>query len=418
MPFLPLATTASNSRIFFWLSVSSASIVLGCDVKVRPDGDGMRRRDSAAVGNAYRIGGGSGTVKERLVKVAAMPAARTRRAGSAAMIVRGFAAIAGHERTITMLRAHQAAGRLAHAYCLIGEEGIGKAAVARALAEELLLGEGQPSRLEVHPDFWSDDRAEAISIDEIRFHPERGAQAHDQSLQQFLSLKPFVAPLRVALLANAERMTEAAQNCLLKTLEEPPPNTVLVLTTAYPDHLLPTCLSRCQLVAVSPVGRSTLAGFIASRSGTPEEAEALAGLAHGRPGWAVRAMLDREWVARLDRWAEELSALAFEDVDGVLTYAARFGQGPQADMRLVVTDALRGFTAFLRDAMLLQAGLLARMPASRQSALETWVARVPADHARASLAAAQRTQLLIDQNVNPRLAMEVMLLDLRVRRPA
>ena len=332
------------------------------------------------------------------------------------MIVRGFAAIAGHERTITMLRAHQAAGRLAHAYCLIGEEGIGKAAVARALAEELLLGEGQPSRLEVHPDFWSDDRAEAISIDEIRFHPERGAQAHDQSLQQFLSLKPFVAPLRVALLANAERMTEAAQNCLLKTLEEPPPNTVLVLTTAYPDHLLPTCLSRCQLVAVSPVGRSTLAGFIASRSGTPEEAEA--GLAHGRPGWAVRAMLDREWVARLDRWAEELSALAFEDVDGVLTYAARFGQGPQADMRLVVTDALRGFTAFLRDAMLLQAGLLARMPASRQSALETWVARVPADHARASLAAAQRTQLLIDQNVNPRLAMEVMLLDLRVRRPA
>src|SRR5438132_7102373 len=253
-----------------------------------------------------------------------MPASRIRRsAGSAPAIARGFAAMAGHERALTILRAHQRAGRLAHAYCLTGEESIGKTALARALAEELLLGEGQPRRLEIHPDFWSDDRPEAISIDEIRFHPERGAQAHDQSLQQFLSLKPFVAPLRVALLANAERMTEAAQNCLLKTLEEPPPNTVLVLTTAYPDHLLPTCLSRCQLVAVSPVGRSTLAGLLASRSGTPEEAEALAGLAHGRPGWAVRAMLDREWVARLDRWAEELSTLAFEDVDGVLTYAAR-----------------------------------------------------------------------------------------------
>ncbi|HXN57955.1 MAG TPA: hypothetical protein VN912_05150, partial [Candidatus Angelobacter sp.] len=159
-----------------------------------------------------------------------MPTSRTRR--GATTVVRGFAAIAGHQRAITILRAHQAAGRLAHAYCLIGEEGVGKTAVARALAEELLLGEGQPSRLEVHPDFWCDDRPEAISIDEIRFHPERGAPAHDQSLQQFLSLKPFVAPLRVALLANAERMTEAAQNCLLKTLEEPPPNTVLVLTTA------------------------------------------------------------------------------------------------------------------------------------------------------------------------------------------
>src|SRR5207248_6026445 len=103
------------------------------------------------------------------------------------------------------------------------------------------------------------------------FHPERGAPAHDQSLQQFLSLKPFVAPLRVALLANAERMTEAAQNCLLKTLEEPPPNTVLILTTAYPDHLLPTCLSRCQIIGMSPVGRPAMVEFISGRQ--PNDAE-------------------------------------------------------------------------------------------------------------------------------------------------
>src|ERR1700704_6422900 len=131
-----------------------------------------------------------------------MPAARTRR--GVVTTVRGFAAIAGHQRAISTWRAQRAAGRLAHAYCLIGEEGVGKTAVARALAEELLLGEGHPSRLEVHPDFWCDDRPEAISIDEIRFHPEKGAPAYDQSLQQFLSLKPFVAPSRVALLANAE----------------------------------------------------------------------------------------------------------------------------------------------------------------------------------------------------------------------
>jgi DNA polymerase-3 subunit delta' len=345
-----------------------------------------------------------------------MPASRTRR--STALVPKGFAAIAGHDRAISILRAHQRAGRLSHAYCLTGEEAIGKTAVARALAEELLLGEGQPLRLEVHPDFWSDDRPEAISIDEIRFHPERGAPTHEQSLQQFLSLKPFVAPLRVALLANAERMTEAAQNCLLKTLEEPPPNTVLVLTTAYPDHLLPTCLSRCQLIALSPVARLAMVGFIKARQPNEAEAEALVGLAHGRPGWAARALTDRDWVVRIDRWAEQLAALAFEDVDGVLTYAARFGQGPQAEMRLVAADALRGFTAFLRDAMLLQAGVLSSMPAERKSALEAWSVRVPLDHVRASLAAAQRTQLLIDQNVNPRLAMEVMLLDLRVRRPA
>lgn len=314
-----------------------------------------------------------------------------------------------------MLRAHRHTGRLAHAYCFSGEEGIGKATLARALAEELLLGEGQPPRLEVHPDYWEDDRPEAISIDEIRFHPEKGAQAHDQSLQQFLSLKPFVASLRVALLANAERMTEAAQNCLLKTLEEPPSNTVLVLTTAYPDHLLPTVLSRCQVIGLSPVGRDAVAGLVLSRKATDLQAEALASLAHGRPGWAMRALAEKEWIVRLDRWSAQLAALAFEDVDGVLGYAAKFGQGPQAEMRGVASEALRGFTAFLRDAMLLQAGLLKAMPLERQNALDAWVARVPPDHVRRSLAAAQRTQLLIDQNVNPRLAMEVMLLDLRVK---
>jgi DNA polymerase-3 subunit delta' len=329
----------------------------------------------------------------------------------------GFERIAGHGRSIGILRAQRSAGRLAHAYCLTGDPGIGKTAVARALAEELLLGPGQPARLDVHPDFWSDDREEAISIDEVRFHPEKGAQAHDQSLQQFLSLKPFVAGMRVGLLANAERMTEAAQNCLLKTLEEPPPNTVLVLTTAYPDHLLPTCLSRCQVIALSPIGRPALAEFLTARGCEAQKAEVLAGLAHGRPGWALRANSEGSWVSAMDRWAEDLARLAFEDVDGVLSYAARFGQGPQAEMRLVASEALRAFIAFLRDAMLCAAGVADAMPAARRSLLETWAARVPPDHLRACLAGAQRTQLLIDQNVNPRLAMEVMLLDLRVKQP-
>src|SRR2546423_15661650 len=122
-----------------------------------------READNGAVGNSSRIGVGSDTVKERLVKVGGMPASRTRR--SPAVITRGFAAIAGHERAIMILRAHQRAGGLAHAYCLTGEEGIGKTGVARALARGLLLGAGQPSAPAVHPGFSSDDRPEAIHID-------------------------------------------------------------------------------------------------------------------------------------------------------------------------------------------------------------------------------------------------------------
>jgi DNA polymerase-3 subunit delta' len=324
--------------------------------------------------------------------------------------------VIGHVRTIATLQGQREHGRLAHAYCLMGEEGIGKTTLARALGEELLLGPGQPPRLEVHPDFWIDDRDEAISIDEIRFKPERGAEAHDQSLQQFLSLKPFVAPVRVAILANAERMTEAAQNCLLKTLEEPPPNTVMVLTTAYPDHLLPTCLSRCQLLQLAPVPAAALETWLREVRHAGARAEELTALAHGRPGWAARAQAEPARLAAAQRWAAELPELAFADVDTILSYAARFGQGPAADQRVVAGEALLAFSGWLRDALLVQAGLAQAqvLPSDRRAAIQEWVGRVPSLHLRATLAGAQRTRLLIDQNVNPRLAMEMLLLDSRL----
>jgi DNA polymerase III subunit delta' len=328
----------------------------------------------------------------------------------------GFARVLGHARAVSFLQAQRASGRLAHAYCLIGEEGIGKTTLAGALAEELLLGDGRPPRLEVHPDFWIDDREEAISIDEIRFHPEKGAPTHDQSLQQFLSLKPYVASARVAVLANAERMTEAAQNCLLKTLEEPPAGTVLVLTTAFPDHLLPTCLSRCQTLALSSVGRPELAGWLRTEWGAGDQAEALAGFAQGRPGWALHALRDPAWFSGFARWVDELTPLAFADASTILLYASRFGQGPYAEQRLNAGRALRALSGWLKDALLIRAGMseATSVPPAQRSGLEAWASRIPPGHLRASLAQAQRTQLLIDQNVNPRLAMEILLLDFRV----
>jgi DNA polymerase-3 subunit delta' len=206
---------------------------------------------------------------------------------------------------------------------------------------------------------------------------------------------------------------------LLKTLEEPPPNTVLVLTTAYPDHLLATCLSRCQILQLAPVPAATLETWLRTSWHAGERAPDLAALAHGRPGWAVRALSDPTRLAAAERWEAELPALAFADVDTILAYTVRFGQGPAADQRLVAGEALRALTAWLRDAVLVQAGLgETSLSGSRRRALEQWVSGIPAVHLRAFLAGTQRTQLLIDQNVNPRLAMEVLLLDSRVPVPA
>src|SRR5438132_11502163 len=136
-------------------------------------------------------------------------------------------------------------------------------------------------------------------------------------------------------------MTEAPQNCFLKALQAPPPTPLLVRTTAYPDHLLPAVVSRCQSIALAPVSRSALVAWLVDRGTASDRAEGIASLAQGRPGLALHALQDPRWVEASDRWGREISALAFEPTDSVLAYASRFGQGPQAEQRVIASEALR-----------------------------------------------------------------------------
>ena len=95
-----------------------------------------------------------------------------------------FSGVAGHAAALQHLRAQLASGRLAHAYLFTGEPGVGKTTVARRLAQALL----PELPLERHPDYWEDDRREALKIDEIRLLPDRQPEHHQQSLQAFLAL--------------------------------------------------------------------------------------------------------------------------------------------------------------------------------------------------------------------------------------
>jgi hypothetical protein len=134
----------------------------------------------------------------------------------------------------------------------------------------------------------------------------------------------------------------------------------------------------------------------------------------------VRALQEPAWLESFSRWVDEIAPLAFADTSTILLYASRFGQGPYAEQRLQAGRALRALSSWLRDALLVSAGMseAASVAPARKPQLEAWASRVLPGHLQTSLGQAQRTQLLIDQNVNPRLAMEVLLLDLRVSRPA
>lgn len=209
------------------------------------------------------------------------------------------------------LAARREAGRLPHALLLHGAPGMGKEAFALHLAAALLcrapaaeapcgacpecalVAAGtHPDRLVVTP---PEDRR-SIGIDAIR------------ALAEHLSLTAGRGGAKPVVLVPAERMTPEAANSLLKTLEEPPPGTVLLLVSHAPGLLLPTLRSRCQAVAFPPASAAAAGDWLRGQGGADLDAALLLGLASGRPLAALGLAKERGLIAR-ERVLGDLEAL-------------------------------------------------------------------------------------------------------------
>lgn len=153
------------------------------------------------------------------------------------------------ERALGDLRRSHAAGRLAHAYFVVGAPRREAGELAAAVIEWLVAGDSGRPVPRYHPDvFWVEPRSKlrSIVVDDIR------------ALNARLQATAFCGGWKIAVLVGADRMMEAAANAFLKTLEEPAPMTLLLLLTDAPEGVLPTIRSRAQVLHVS--GRQTVAG--------------------------------------------------------------------------------------------------------------------------------------------------------------
>jgi DNA polymerase III subunit delta' len=320
-----------------------------------------------------------------------------------------WAGIVGQPAALALLQRAIAQDRLAHAYAFVGPSGVGRRRAALAFAQAALCparGCGAcPICRRVAGGQFPD--CQVIAPTPPRENPKgtptiRIEQIRD--LERTAALAPLEGARKVFVVDDAERMTLTTAQALLKTLEEPPPRTHLVLILANPRALPPTVLSRCQRVRFGPLAEGDAARLLEARGVSPAASELLARLAQGRPGLALGTDLDALRARRqaaLALMAEPPTRL------GVALDAAPTD-------RQTVAAYLELYWSWYRDALCLAAGgspaLLVH--ADQEVALRALAARVPIPTLAAGLARVKAAWLALEGNLNPRLALETALLGL------
>jgi DNA polymerase-3 subunit delta' len=226
--------------------------------------------------------------------------------------------VIGHDEQRRRLAQAWKAGKLAHAYLFVGPNGVGKRTFARQFAQVLLCRNPNVDALEPcgecesckpfeagnHPDFFEismeSDRNE-FRINVIRdFLPQLG-------------LKPALSGERVAVIDDADLFSEEAANALLKTLEEPPPRSRLLLIASRMEGMLPTIRSRCQRIAFTSLSIDEAAEALL-QSGLAESSDRAKSLAELSEGSLadVEQLADDEWRQLRPRILERFSAPSFD----------------------------------------------------------------------------------------------------------
>ncbi|HET8725013.1 MAG TPA: DNA polymerase III subunit delta' [Anaeromyxobacteraceae bacterium] len=332
-----------------------------------------------------------------------------------------FAEIIGQDRAVLALRAALRRHGLHHAYLLAGPEGVGKGTVARLLAQAAncerddgdACGTCAPCRKiarGVHPDVLLVERERDMAR-AGRWEPKGGrTPSRDivvdqvrELLDRRLSMRRFEGRRRVVVVDPADAMNVQAQNALLKTLEEPPPDTTLVLVSSSADALLPTVRSRCLRLPFSPLPVALVEERLRA-AGRPEElARLAASLSGGSLGAALA--LDEEAIAARRGAVEEAAALRADDARPWLAFARRHGE-----KRERARETCELLLVWLRDVLVrATAGEGAPLALADLEARTAEVARLGPEQALRRIDAVRRAIVALRHNASAPLALERML---------
>jgi len=319
--------------------------------------------------------------------------------------------LTGHEWAVDMLKKHVVNGTTRHAYLFSGPPGLGRRTLALRFAQALNcttpVSGGIPCgacrdckqiAATAHPDLTviqADSEGGTLKVDQIR------------EARKSLTLKPYMSKFRVAIFLRFQEANDNAANALLKTLEEAPSYAVLILTADNPEQLLPTIVSRCEVLRLRPLSIEEVKQDLIS-SVDDERARLIAHIAGGRPGYARRLVGDDDL---LDKREERLNDML------TLLPASRVEKFAYADKLSRDKDSMRQailfWLSYWRDVMLRTAQ--ANTPLvniDRNMEIEDLAGQLDLSSSRKVVSGLENVLEKMDRNVNARMLAEVLLLDL------
>lgn len=326
--------------------------------------------------------------------------------------------IEGHDAVAAMFAQAENHGRIAGSYLFIGPPGVGKGAFARALAKSLTCPSPQPGLVACgrcasctqadagsHPDIDIVTKPEDRSTIPLEAFIGDAEHRMREGLCWRILLKPALGGRRVAIVLDADHLTDEAANCLLKTLEEPPAGAVMILVGTGLERQLPTIRSRCQVVRFKPLAPETvrrLVGEELARRGDETAAATIATAAAASDGSLDRArlLLDPEVGAfrvRLLEWLGRRPLRGVElarELNAIVEAAGKEAPPRRARLAALLDAAVDFYRAALR------AGAGGERPpdAVLDRAVAAWAA--DADEAAAGLEATLDALDGIDRNAH------------------
>jgi DNA polymerase-3 subunit delta' len=322
--------------------------------------------------------------------------------------------IVGHAWAVEFLRQALARGSLSHAYLFIGPPQVGKRTLALEFARALLCagesrpcGDCRPCQLVargVHPDVRTvrgEGAKKAILVEQVR------------ELRREAGLTPVEGRRRIYIICGMEFANESASNALLKTLEEPPPHATFLLTTTSEDLVTPTIVSRCQAIRLQPQPRQLIETALRQRWQVPAgEADLYARLSGGRMGRALSLLRSKSepegLLKRRSAALDLLRAALGARWDGRFDLAGRLARSAEQ-----LPETLEIWASWWRDLLLVKQNLDGAISnVDRQNELRAQAGALDAAQAGAALAAVQACADHLQRNVNTRLALERLMLQL------